>query len=99
MGTMTETETINAARKQHRCDWCGECVEVGQPYKRWRWFDGGEAMTVRVHPECKDALDEAAHEEGGTIEFTPFDNPRGCNCGHSRGCDRCEARKAQTHNA
>lgn len=95
MGTATGTETIQAARKPHACDWCGETIERGQPYKRWRWFESREATTVRAHPECTDAINELAREEGHPIEFMLGDNPRGCCCGHDRGCPRCAERESQ----
>ena len=38
---------------------------------RYRWYDSGEAATVKMHPECHKAMHEAAREEGGYIEWTP----------------------------
>lgn len=67
MSTMTAVEEIKAARKSHCCDWCGERIDVGQPYRRWRWFDGSHASTVRAHPECEAAGAELANEEGGMM--------------------------------
>lgn len=75
MSHQGDTEFIAAARKPHRCDWCGQAIEAGQPYARWRWFNGGDAGTCRTHPECRAALDEAVREEGGWIEFS-CDNER-----------------------
>ena len=92
MTAITSVEQIKAARKSHCCDWCGERIDVGQPYRRWRYFDGSYAGTVRVHPECGEALAELASEEGGMIEFSPHDNPRGCNCGNAKDCERCAAK-------
>lgn len=70
-GTMTRLEFIGAARKRHRCDWCWQAIEIGRPYRRYRVFAQGEASTVREHPECYEAMCEAAEEEGGWIEWTP----------------------------
>jgi hypothetical protein len=94
MGTATETEQIGKARKRHRCDWCWEFIVQGQPYRRWRWFDSGDASTVRVHPECDEARIEEHKRDPYFTEWMPGDNPRGCNCGFDRGCPRCAARKA-----
>lgn len=94
MTAMTSVEEIKAARKAHCCDWCGESIDVGQPYRRWRWFDGSHASTVRAHPECEAAVAELANEEGGMVEFFPCDNPRGCNCWFAKDCERCAAREA-----
>jgi hypothetical protein len=66
----TETET-HKARKRYRCEWCWQFVEIGDTYKRYRFYDGGEASTIRMHPECHDAMEEEASEEGGWIEWTP----------------------------
>lgn len=88
MGHSTEPVYVLAARKRHRCDWCWERIEVGQPYKRWRWYDSGDASTVRVHPECSDAIsacDPRDMEDG----WMPGDNPRGCNCGGDAHCNHC----------
>ena len=66
---MTEVET-HKARKAHRCEWCWQRIDDGTEYKRYRYY-GGEASTVKMHPECYDAMQEAASEEGGYIEWTP----------------------------
>lgn len=95
---MSELEIVKAAKKRHRCSWCAEGIEVGETYKRYRWYGDDGPATVKMHPECYDAMEEMAAEEGPGFEFAPGESPRGCTCGHSRGCERCAARKAQTHN-
>jgi len=92
MGTASEVETVKVAKKQHRCSWCGTKIEAGESYKRYRYFGDDGARTVKEHPECYDAMEELAYE-WGEIEFHEGDNPRGCNCGHSAGCERCEKLK------
>lgn len=91
MGTSTESESIKAAKKNHRCSWCGQQIDTGQPYERWRWFDGGDASTVKVHPECCLAVDEWA--QAGGEEFSMGDSPRGCTCGFDKDCERCSQLK------
>lgn len=67
----TETKT-HKARKSHKCDWCCHHIESGELYKRYRWFGRDEASTVKMHPECYAAMQEAAvFEESGYIEWTP----------------------------
>lgn len=83
------------AAKRHVCDWCGERIESGGKYWRWRWFSCGDAATCKAHPECYSAMIDAADDNGGDIEFTPGDNPRGCNCGYERGCARCAEIEAE----
>lgn len=63
--------TIQTALKQYKCDWCWQHVVPGQTYKRYRFADGQEAGTVRLHHECFDAMQELAKEEGGHCEWTP----------------------------
>ena len=94
MSGQTELEIVKSAKKAHRCSWCYERIEVGSEYRRWRSFDGGDAFTIKMHPECCEAMHEMARSEGYDFEFYPGDNPRGCTCGFSKGCGVCEAREA-----
>jgi predicted RNA-binding Zn-ribbon protein involved in translation (DUF1610 family) len=71
----TDPETIKAAKKLHRCSWCGQRIEIGDSYKRWRCYDGGEAGTVKMHPECDEACAEELRKYGEN-EFMPYDNER-----------------------
>jgi hypothetical protein len=66
---VTETQT-HRARKRHRCQWCWQFIETGELYRRYRVFDG-DASTVRMHPECYDAMQDDAADAGGFIEWTP----------------------------
>lgn len=80
MSAQTTPQDIKAAAKTHGCSWCGEHIVQGMPYTRWRCFDGGDAGTVKVHPECRDALFAEAEAEGGWLEFTPGDQERPKPC-------------------
>lgn len=46
------------ARKPHLCSICGETIRPGTTYRRWRWFDAGDATTIKVHPDCIAFFDE-----------------------------------------
>ena len=70
MSHFTETTTQKAA-KRHQCTWCWQFIDPGKEYKRYRHFDGNDAGTVKMHPECYDAMQEEATEEGGYLEWTP----------------------------
>ena len=70
MSYASPRETHKAA-KQHRCDWCWQFIEPGETYRRYRCYSDDNACTVRMHPECFDAMQEAANEEGGWIEWAP----------------------------
>lgn len=81
--SMTTPQTIKAARKQKQCDWCNEHIEVGSSYVRYRWFDGADAVTTSMHPECMKASRDFAHREPRGCEWTPGEFARGCCCERS----------------
>ena len=63
--------TAQKAVKRHQCTWCWQFIEPGETYKRYRFFDGGDAGTVKMHPECFDVMQEEAAEWGPDFEWTP----------------------------
>jgi len=69
--THSTEPTTQRARKRHRCTWCWQFIEMGEQYKRYRFFDCGDAGTVKMHPECFDAMQVEAKEWGGYFEWTP----------------------------
>lgn len=70
MSRWTEV-TTHKAIKVHRCQWCWQFVQAGEQYLRYRFFDGGDAGTVKLHPECYDAVQAEAAEWGYGFEWTP----------------------------
>lgn len=66
----------HVSRKDRGCEWCGETIVRDERYIRYRYYDGGTALTVQMHPECYAAMGDAAKEEGGWIEWTPGDFER-----------------------
>ena len=66
------------ARKIHRCSWCGQAIEIGMHYKRYRWFGDDGPSTVKMHPECLDYVDDLARNEWGPIEWIPGEGERPC---------------------
>jgi len=92
----TSDITTHTARKRHKCDWCAHYILPSEKYARYRWWDGSDAGTCKMHPECKKAMNEHAAEEGGWVEFEPVDNPFGCWCGFDADCNNplCVARMA-----
>jgi hypothetical protein len=87
----TPAET-HKARLQHVCDWCGEAINPGANYQRWRYY-GDRVSTVKAHPECFEAAGELASEWGADDVLFNRSDPRGCGCGFSKGCPTCEKRK------
>ena len=61
------------AKKPHRCMSCGQGIAVGETYVRWRCYDGGDASTNKMHPECL-----AMHHDdaSGEWEYIPFSYER-----------------------
>ncbi len=71
-------EEIKAARRAHRCDWCNETIDEGQPYVRQRNKDGADVWTYRAHPECMHASGSLSSMEL-ECEAT-VTHRRGCTC-------------------
>lgn len=63
------------ARKQHKCNWCGELIMPGEVYDRNVYFDRGIGDDP-LHVECSDAMAHWCSEED-TDEYYPFIHSRG----------------------
>lgn len=71
-------KTWQVSRKPHWCSWCGQIIGAGERYMRQRVKTDGDPGTVKMHPECDEALDVAVHEEPGhELYYTIGGNPRG----------------------
>jgi hypothetical protein len=62
------------ANKLHRCTYCGEVINPGEVYNKYKsvedsWF------TNKLHDECLAALDEECRYYGEN-EYTPFEGTR-----------------------
>lgn len=65
------------ARKPHRCMSCGEGIAVGETYVRWRCYDGGDASTNKMHPECLAMHQDDARRFGDNEwEYSPYSHER-----------------------
>ena len=72
----TDVETLKA-RKIHLCHSCGQRIDPGSTYKRWRCYDGGDVGTNKMHPECYSMHeDDAARLGESKWEFSPFSYER-----------------------
>ena len=69
--THTTEPTTQRAIKRHRCTWCWQHIVPGEQYRRYRCYDGGDAGTVKMHPECFDAMQAEAAEWGPGFEWMP----------------------------
>jgi len=52
----TVVTNIAHARKPHRCHWCGERIEIGNPYVRVFGSWDGDVGHSCWHPECDGAF-------------------------------------------
>lgn len=83
-------EHIKRARKRHVCEWCGEDIEPGQPYDRYRYYEEGEPPgTVKAHPECMECIDNMDADD----LIYQGASPRGSDCGWCMDCEFCRAAK------
>ena len=76
---MSETfhhNSVKRSRKERRCDWCAEKIEIGQAYESYRWADGSDGGTVRMHPECYEAMGKVCKLEPDLL-WSPGDFVRG----------------------
>ncbi len=61
------------ARKQHRCDSCGESITIGETYELWACYDD-VCTTSKMHLEC---VAMHCQESGdGFWEYTPLSHER-----------------------
>lgn len=70
MSTDFGDTTFPTARKQHRCEWCGEPIEAHARHVKFSGKWEGDFQSWRMHHECFDVADAS---EG----FTPYEHSRG----------------------
>lgn len=69
---MSKEDGLARARKDHRCDCCGDKIEIGciyyaQDVRPWECGDGDKIFfTWRAHTECKSIYDEM--DERGIVD-------------------------------
>ena len=78
---MHTVKQIKASRKRHRCQWCSEFIEIGQPKTTESGVFEGDFFFRRTHPECYEAQERwlvLQPDEGEHCIAYPFDRqPRG----------------------
>jgi ribosomal protein S27AE len=82
-------QTVKASRKRRKCEWCGEMIEIGQPYVSYMWAAYGDSARITMHPECQKAAEELAAKEGGWIEWDLGEFRRGSTEQRRYICERC----------
>lgn len=73
---LIEERQVKAARKVHRCIWCGQSIDVGEPYTYERSIFEGDPQSHHWHQECLDCMREVAHQEGGEVAFNAYQEER-----------------------
>jgi hypothetical protein len=68
-------EAFPAAKKAHRCIWCGESIPIGEKHRHEKSIYCGTFQDHRWHLECRDAANAELFDQGEE-EFAPFDNER-----------------------
>lgn len=75
--TLIEERTIKAARKMHKCIWCGEAIHKGDSYVYERSIFEGDPQSNHWHSECVGAMRKIMADEGECeITFDPWQNER-----------------------
>lgn len=65
--------THPVARKEYRCEWCGEKILRGEKHFKYAGMWEGDFQNYRMHLECENACSfENSYGEG----FNPFENER-----------------------
>ena len=85
MPDRSETLTVKKSVLTHRCDWCGQLIEVGSTYQKWAQFDEGDVYVYKMHPECFTASNKTDFDDS----IQPGDFRRGCWCGENLENCKC----------
>ena len=74
MSYVLMSESTPKARKQHRCIWCGEAIEVGETYRHEISIFDGNWQNHKWHLECDKDAQEYLKDNGP--EFEAYESPR-----------------------
>ncbi len=72
-----DVRDVKKTRKSHRCVWCGQVIEVGQPATYRTCVYEGDFQAGYFHPECWDASTRTAIAIKEEFEFCPGEWERG----------------------
>lgn len=64
------------ARKQHRCEWCGEEIKKGEKHYKFVGIHDG-FCSWRMHSECIKAFEREVDNLNEDGEFMPYEHKRG----------------------
>jgi len=75
MGTIDLTNKIVKCRKPHRCGWCGENINIGEPAYYRAGVHDGDFFAEHQHIECWESLKNS--DFGYDDEYYPMEQKRG----------------------
>ena len=90
----SDIETHKADRG-HECHACGQRIERGETYMRYRLWDGALSQTVRMHIECLSAMHVLSNEDGEFTQWQRGEFARGCTCAHGECTHRVNGKVEQ----
>lgn len=71
------TGSTPKARKEHRCEWCGQAILVGEKHELNEGRREGGWFRARLHIECQNAWNEWTRRWGDDCEFDAHQMQRG----------------------
>ena len=60
------------ARREHKCIWCEDPIEVGQQYERSSWSKDGGLQDQKEHIKCSQFVSDHVLDFGFYDECPPF---------------------------
>jgi len=63
-------DRIQAARKDHKCFFCGATIQPGERYRSMFSRMDGETMTHKWCPGCCAAMEQEAETDGSTFAYS-----------------------------
>jgi hypothetical protein len=94
-GTDFSLVTHPAARREHRCEWCGQKILKGEKHYKFNGVWQGDFQNWRMHTECSEAWDQENEGDG----FSPFENQRpesNCSTANRTNISDTQSRTAQS---
>ena len=64
------------AKKEHKCSWCGEQIEIGETYYYQAGTYYGDFQVTKLHEDCDAACSEASYKYG-MEDYEPYSYKRG----------------------
>ena len=79
------TSNYHRARKEYKCDLCGQTIKINEKYHRYSGKYDGEMFDNKYHIECQEIIDKFCDETGDT----EYDNDWITDWLHNKYCYEC----------